>query len=306
MFDNESLLLLNKLVGQVDEAMAERIQKNIDLFLHPQVSLFIPACGQCPYAIMPRHTHPAYSFIYYFQPVNYIIIENEQIMHDLSDGKCLCAISPEIEHQEIPDDCFQSYIAVMIEREFFEAAAREYMSSMPAYRGQVFKPHPELLALLRCFMLASGEQSSTKQLLDSLAVTITHFVLKSTLPDNDNMVPLYNRFEVDRAIAYMNSHYAEKLTIEDLAGQVNLSSGHFSRLFKSVTGSSPIDCLNLIRLQKARHMLLYHDMSLTEIALQCGFSTSSYFSYCFYRKVQDDPISLSAAVGWPQNRHGFC
>jgi AraC-like DNA-binding protein len=238
----------------------------------------------------PRHTHPAYSFIYYFQPVNGVIIGEELITHDLSDGRCLCAISPDVEHQELPGDSFQSYIAIMIDRSFFEAVADDCGGFIPVYRGEVYKPHPELLGLLRCFMLAAGEYThANRRLLDSLSVTIAHFVLKSTFPENDDSIRLYNRFEVDRAIAYMNSHFAEKITIEKLAGEVNLSAGHFSKVFKSIAGSSPIDFLNLIRLQKARHMLLHHDISLTDIALQCGFNTSSYFSYCFIERYHMTP-----------------
>lgn len=290
MFEEERLLVMNKLVGRMDGAMAENIQRNIDCFLHPNVSLFIPSCGQCAYAITPNHTHPAYSFIYYFQPTNGVMIGDELIAFDLSDGRCLCAISPDVTHQEIPEDSFQSYVAVMIDRSFFEGAAEAYAYAIPIYRGEVYKPHPELLGLLRCFMLAAGEKAQANgELLNSLSVAITHFILKSILPENEELIPLYDRFEVDRSIAYINSHFADKITVNELAGQVNLSAGHFSRVFKSVTGSGPIDFLNLIRLQKARHMLIYQNASLTEIALQCGFNTSSYFSYCFIEKYKMTP-----------------
>ncbi len=290
MIDNQSLLIMNKLIGPMDGAMADSILKNIDCFLHPDVSLFIPACGQCAYAITPRHTHPAYSFVYYFHPTNGFIIGDELTMHELSDGKCLCAISPDVVHQELPDEDFQSYIAIMIDKPFLEAAAADYGCAIPVFEGEVYKPHPELLGLLRCFMLSVSEPArESRALLNSLAVSIAHFILKSTLPQDDLSIPLFDRFEVDRAITYMNSHFAEKITIEELAGVASLSARHFARVFKAITGSSPIDFLNIIRLQRARHMLVHNDISITEVALLCGFKTSSYFSNCFVEKYKLTP-----------------
>ena len=282
--------ILVDLVGDMPDETASSIFKTIDCFLHPSLSLFIPAIGQCEYAITESHKHPAFSFIYYFQPVSEFVIEGKNISYDLANGKCLSAISPGIGHQEIPQESFQSYIAIMVKDTFFCEEIKQYTDQIPDFQGEVYVPHPELLGLLRCFMLeANSNRAGRAHLLEHLAHVIVHLIAWSVIDHSCKTIPLYNRFEVDRAIAYMNSHFSEKITVDDLAQQIHWSSGHFSKVFKSVTGSSPIDFLQMIRLQKARMMLLNSAKSITEIAIECGFVSSSYFSYCFLDKYKTTP-----------------
>jgi AraC-like DNA-binding protein len=248
---------------------------------------------------MPSHTHPAYTFIYYFQTVIDFIVEGKHLSYDLADGKCLSAMSPGIPHQEMEEEHFQSYIAVVIEAKLFQETAMQYLKTIPVFRGEAYTPHPELLNLLRCFMLETSQSGGhNPALANSLAMIIAHYVVLSIIPDTQTNLPLfiYDRFEIDRAIAYMNSHLSEKITLEDLAGQVNLSTGHFSKIFKSVTGETPIEFLNTIRLQKARHLLINNTDNITEIALKCGFRSSAYFSTCFIEKYRMTPSSFRQKV----------
>ncbi|HWT73945.1 MAG TPA: AraC family transcriptional regulator [Mobilitalea sp.] len=289
---NSEKEIFHKLVGPMGDDTAAKIKHNIDCFLHPKVSLFIPSVGQCQYAVTPNHTHPAYSFIYYFQPVNEVILEEKLISYDLSGGRCLAAMSPNIPHQEVEQEYFQSYIAILIDKSLFEETVLQYIEKVPVFRGEIYIPHPELLGLLRCFMLEAREhKQSGKDLLDKLAPVVTHYIIQSVITQTRDLIPLYDRFEVDRAIAYMNTHYSDKITTEDLAERVNLSAGHFSKIFKTVTGASPIDFLNILRLQKACYLLIHSTKNITEIALECGFNTSSYFSTCFLEKYRTTPTA---------------
>ena len=287
-FDGAELEIINNLVGSVTEHTADIMSRNLDCYLHPRLCLFVPSRGQCAYAVMENHTHPAYTFIYYFQPVSDVIVEGRHMSHDLVGGKCLSAMSPGVPHQEVAEDFYQSYIAIVIEAELFCETFLQYEDTLPVFRGDAFVPHPELLGLLRCFMLESSRQVPSP-MLNSLVPVIAHLVVLSLISDTRNAVPLYDRFEIDRAITYMNSHFSEKITVEELAGLVSLSAGHFSKLFKSVTGDTPIGFLNMLRLQQARIMLMNETASLTDIALKCGFNSSSYFSACFLEKYRMTP-----------------
>ncbi len=285
--------ILNKLVGVLDEDTGTLIYEKIDCFLHPQISLFIPSSGQCKYATTPSHTHPAYSFIYYFDSVSSFIVEGIRISYDISDGKCLMAMSPNIPHQEPEQDGFQSYIAIQIEEKLFRQVFEQYSQSEPVFLGDQYAPHPELLGLLKCFMLEAGEyQNRNADYLNQLARAVVHLLVRSVLFDAPQVAPLYDRFEIDRAVAYMNSHFSEKITVEDLAGLSNLSANHFAKIFKAVTGETPIDFLKLLRLKKARNMLINNTNNVTEIALKCGFNTSSYFSSCFIEKYKMTPTAF--------------
>ncbi len=292
-FSRDDLEILNRLVGLLDEDTKTQIYEKIDCFLHPQVSLFMPSSGQCKYAITPSHTHPAYSFIYYFESFSEFIVEGRSQNYDVSDGRCFIAMSPDIPHQEPEQEGFHSYIAIQIEVELFCQVFSQYSQAEPIFRGEQFAPHPELLGLLKCFMLEAGEyQRRNTDYLNQLAMAVVHLTVRSVLHDTPKGAPLYDRFEIDRAIAYMNSHYSDKITVEDLAVLSNLSANHFAKIFKSVTGETPIDFLKLLRLKKARSMLISNVDNITEIALKCGFNTSSYFSSCFLEKYRMTPTAF--------------
>lgn len=84
-------------------------------------------------------------------------------------------------------------------------------------------------------------------------------------------------------VRYINQNYAEELTVEGLAERAFLSRSHFCRQFKKVTGFSPIEYIHSMRLRMAETLLENTDLSITEIALQSGFSGSNYFGDLFRR-----------------------
>jgi AraC family transcriptional regulator len=289
-FDRIDADILSSLIGPVSEVDREAMNKNVECFLHPKVSLFIPSLGHCAYAVTPDHTHPAYTFIYYFSAVDDFVVEGQHMSYDLKEGKCLSAMSPGIPHQEIEEEFYQSYIAIAIEAALFEQTLLQYSPQVPLFRGEIFAPHPDLLGSLRCFMAISSENDpKNKELLDHLSCITAHLTARSVTDGAQQAVPLYDRFEVDRAVAYINSHFSEKITIEDLAGRVNLSAGHFSKIFKSITGETPNDFIHMLRLKKACTMLTAGEANITQTAIACGFNSSSYFSASFLEKYKMTP-----------------
>lgn len=82
-------------------------------------------------------------------------------------------------------------------------------------------------------------------------------------------------------LAFIETHYAEPLTLGDLAGCVHMNSRYFCRFFKDLTHQSPIDYLNSYRIEAACEQLSTKDKSITEIALDCGFNDASYFVKVF-------------------------
>ncbi len=90
------------------------------------------------------------------------------------------------------------------------------------------------------------------------------------------------------AIAHMETHFSEKITLEDLAQKAHLSKRHFQRIFQECLGRSPINHLLHIRIQKAAELLQYSDRTITDIAFDCGFCDSNYFSRQF-RQIMNQP-----------------
>ncbi len=115
------------------------------------------------------------------------------------------------------------------------------------------------------------------------------------IPEKDSSQTASGRMK--NAITYIREHYGEPLRLETLAALVDLSPNHFCRSFKSVTGATPFEYILSYRLSKSRYALRATEMSVTEVAMVCGFNDASHFIRLFrkafgitpkqYRKLPD-------------------
>jgi len=94
-----------------------------------------------------------------------------------------------------------------------------------------------------------------------------------------------------QAMAYIHEHYSEPVGREEIARHIGVSEGYLSRCFTQETGLSLIQYLNRYRIQRARQLLTGSHMTVTEIALEVGFSDSNYFSRVFRREVGMSPLT---------------
>ena len=82
-------------------------------------------------------------------------------------------------------------------------------------------------------------------------------------------------------IAYIHRHYADKLTLSEIAKAVGVSGREASRCFKKNIGQSPVEYLIAFRLNEAKKLLRESGLPIMEIGLRCGFSDSAYFGRAF-------------------------
>ncbi len=97
----------------------------------------------------------------------------------------------------------------------------------------------------------------------------------------DNQKNEYNR-RVNEVLNFINENFAQELSLEALAEIAQFSPYHFHRIFKGVTGETLNTHIQRIRLENAARLLRYdHKKLVTEIALDCGFSSSASFARSF-------------------------
>ncbi len=80
---------------------------------------------------------------------------------------------------------------------------------------------------------------------------------------------------------YISEHCCEDLTLDNIADLSGFSKFHFSRLFKQYTNMSYYKYLNKKRIEFAEKLLVNKELTVTEVALQCGFSSLSAFIRMF-------------------------
>lgn len=81
----------------------------------------------------------------------------------------------------------------------------------------------------------------------------------------------------------LDTKFREPLVMEDLAGEIGVSSCHLCHVFSSFYQVSPYAYLTQVRLREASHLLLHTHLTVGDIALAVGFSSSSRFCACFRR-----------------------
>ena len=79
------------------------------------------------------------------------------------------------------------------------------------------------------------------------------------------------------ALEYIETHYGQGITLEELARLTGMSPKYFCRFFKTIVHRSPIDYVNYYRVECASYFLTSGDMTVAEIAQHCGYNDSSFF-----------------------------
>ncbi len=95
---------------------------------------------------------------------------------------------------------------------------------------------------------------------------------------------------VKKILEYIEGHYADYITIEDMARQVNISRTECFRCFQKITGQTPLEYLTFYRLSQAAYKLHNTDSSITEICISSGFSQPSYFGKKFREYYGVSPL----------------
>ncbi|HYJ06782.1 MAG TPA: AraC family transcriptional regulator [Chthoniobacterales bacterium] len=159
----------------------------------------------------------------------------------------------------------------------------------------------EALAHL-CFacaeMLAQRVPGTSKRVapfiqLVSACLVEKYTTTSSAKPEVRGGLPIGQLRKVQDHIA---EHLAEDISVEFLAGLVELSPFHFSRVFKQTTGVSPLQFVTRERITRAQQFIRETSRSLIEIALEVGYTSPSHFAQVFRRVVGITPTEFRSAL----------
>ncbi len=90
-------------------------------------------------------------------------------------------------------------------------------------------------------------------------------------------------------VGYIQQNYHSKIKLNDIAAAGNICRSNCCKIFQSILNQSPISYLTEYRLEKSIELLTDSNYSITEIAHQCGFNSSSYYTEIFHREIGCTP-----------------
>lgn len=138
-----------------------------------------------------------------------------------------------------------------------------------------------------------------------IADSLPSFRCLGTSLENESATWLYDRSRkkisrdrkaLDTFLTYIHSHYTGKISLKDLADAVSVSPGECERLCKRLLHQTPMNYLMTYRIEQSIPLLVNTSYTITEIALQVGFSGASYYTEIFHRIMGITPSDYRCRI----------
>ncbi|WP_019909815.1 AraC family transcriptional regulator [Paenibacillus sp. HW567] len=98
-----------------------------------------------------------------------------------------------------------------------------------------------------------------------------------------------NLMHLANTISYIEDHYLESITLENIANHSNISVRYLNRIFQAYYRTTPMSYLIRLRLDRACTLLKQTRLPITDISYQCGFNDSNYFTRQFSKVYKQSP-----------------
>lgn len=267
---------MNELRRLIGNDLSEDDLKNMDCFVKDPFGLFIPINEAGGYVSMKQHMHPSYT----------VFISFDQISSK-RNHYVATIISPFVKYKEHSKI---NYYTICIGKEWFESHYIMYEPDIPVFEEYRFEMCDDILKYLNMFAFEHSKSMMHSDVtMQAHIELITHWIIRSILGESMDMRAVSSDYAIARAQHFMEQHYSEKITVASLANLSYTSPSTLTHKFKTELGVTPIEYLIEIRIEKSKLLLKRANISLTEIAMECGFSSLSHYSSCFQKRVGMSP-----------------
>jgi AraC-like DNA-binding protein len=147
-------------------------------------------------------------------------------------------------------------------------------------------------------LIFSGDESqkTLDRLVEELVIAAIDAAIQAQAPDARRLLPPLIDHRLRAAIALMRTHVGEKFALDEIAARVGLSRAHLFTLFRDQLNTTPQVFWSAVRVEEAMRRLIREHASLTELALDLGFSAPSNFSRFFKEHIGVSPSTFRRAA----------
>jgi AraC-like DNA-binding protein len=209
--------------------------------------------------------------------------------HPITEGMVICAKPGQVRHTRLPFRCH--YVHAVVK----EGAVFDLLSSLPNYiKAEDTKEVREIFAAL----MEHDRRGTARDeiMLQSLLLRLVYLLGRYAAPRLPYQQHRSNREAIEDTLAYIRENPTAELTLASLSARANFSPVYFHKLFKASTGKNLREYIEEKRVGRAIALLTETEKTLAEIAYECGFSSQSYFSYAFKKRMGTTPREYAKAM----------
>jgi len=180
--------------------------------------------------------------------------------------------SPELLYNSFQDICYERYFRPL---EDGEQKLPQKISANSDWEREILTRINSIICSF--FERPEGYEIDIKaSILKIFSLIIANNAMIS-LHDKSNTVRQVRTEKLKKALSYIRENYQKKISIDDIAKEVNLTRYHFCRVFKTLTGQTPVEYINYYRINQALRLLEDENRKIMDIAFDLGFNNLSYF-----------------------------
>ena len=241
---------------------------------------------------IPWHWHEALEFNYIVQGTVKVSTANQSQVFQKGEGFFIN--SNVLASMENRDDCIldshlfhpvflSGHFKSVFETKYLNPVTQNRNLELICLRGES-QFQSQILGKLRQLSQLQKQQNAefqTRNLLSEIWLLLLEEI--RTLDSRISRPPAKNQDRILTMLSFIQDNFAQKLTLEQIADSAAVSTRECLRCFQNSIGQSPMDYLITYRIQVAKKLLETTDRSITDISLDCGFNSNSYFSKLFHR-----------------------
>lgn len=208
---------------------------------------------------------------------------------EVKDNVIICAKPGQTRHTRFPFKCYFVHLIIK------EGALYNTLTALPDFIEIRNKAkYREIFEKLNKYYGTPFENDEI--MLQSLVLELIYALSRDAKKQFGNQNSSGNYAVIENSVKYIKENLTDDLSLEAISARFNLSPIHFHNIFKVAVGSTLRDYVEEQRIKKAVNLLISTEMSLTQIALECGFSSQSYFSFVFKRRMKVTPRNYTKEI----------
>ena len=247
---------------------------------------------------MPFHWHVEYEMIIVKKGRLKLILDGKSFYVNEDES---AFISGGVVHGGIPEECEYYCIVFDLASLFKDVALCSksvaiFLTNADCFTG-VYGAERKQSAIMReiLYSMQNRDNGYDLNVIGLLWKLLGAFVSEPVISEGEQ-INKSQRQKLKDVLSYIRKNIDKNITLEELAQVSGMSPRYFCRVFKSMTGRTPIEYVNYYRIETASQMLITTGESVTDIALNCGFNDMSYFSKMFKKLKGISPSKFRQAL----------